>query len=195
MNNALLSELDIALNEFTSQFKPPIIDFLPKFSVDDDFHGSRQPRSPCPSGVGRFGFNSFNFLTFMVMVFNAVANVNNNINNNNNNNNDINLNSISQDSNSVVSNSDNMNSVMAMILPVPGRKKRSNFYCSIQAWEWITSLKNEIERFPDCSQYFICNKLLSIRDSLPLAEILTSHNGRTLYRSDCPQKYCANLYV
>ena len=100
-----------------------------------------------------------------------------------------------QDSNSVVSNSDNMNSVMAMILPVPGRKKRSNFYCSIQAWEWITSLKNEIERFPDCSQYFICNKLLSIRDSLPLAEILTSHNGRTLYRSDCPQKYCANLYV
>ena len=96
MNNALLSELDIALNEFTSQFKPPIIDFLPKFSTDDNFHGSRHPRSPCPSGVGRFGFNSFNFLTFMVMVFNAVANVNNNINNNNNNNNDINLNSISQ---------------------------------------------------------------------------------------------------
>ena len=197
MNSSLLHDLDIALSDFSRHFVPPTIETFSRFPVDYS-HEHRFTRSPCPSGVGRFGFNSFNFLTFMVMVFNAVANVNNNINNNNNNNNDINLNSISQDSNSVVSNSDNQNTVMAMILPVPGRKrrKRSNFSkCTIQAWEWISSLKADIERFPHCSQYFVCEKLLSIRDSLPLAEILTGDNGRTLHRSDCPQKYCANLYV
>ena len=74
------------------------------------------------SAVGNLGFNSFNFLTFMVMTFNAVANTNNNINNNNDNNNDINMNSISQDSNNVVSNSDNMNMIMVMILPVGGKR-------------------------------------------------------------------------
>ena len=35
------------------------------------------------------------------------------------------MNSVSQDSNNVVANSDNMNMVMATILPVPGRKRRS----------------------------------------------------------------------
>ena len=30
-------------------------------------------RSLCPNGVGNLGFNSFNFLTFMLMTFNAVA--------------------------------------------------------------------------------------------------------------------------
>merc|ERR1712012_982717 len=116
----------------------------------------------------------------MVMVANAVANVNNNINNNNNNNNDINLNSISQDSNSVVSNSDNQNTIMAMILPVPGRKKRSTLECStVQGWTWISSLKAEIDAQPHCSQFFICNKLLEIRDSLPLREVMTGDNGRT----------------
>ena len=73
-------------------------------------------------GVGNFGFNSFNFMTFVLLTLNAVANVNNNINNNNNNNVDINYNTINQDSNSVISNSENMNMVMAMILPVPGKR-------------------------------------------------------------------------
>ena len=30
-------------------------------------------RSLCPNGVGNLGFTSFNFLTFMLMTFNAVA--------------------------------------------------------------------------------------------------------------------------
>jgi len=42
-------------------------------------------------GNGRYGFNSYNLLTFVVLAFNAVsnaiANVNDNDNNNNNNNN------------------------------------------------------------------------------------------------------------
>lgn len=91
------------------------------FSRKGDQH-LRQKRSSCPGGVGNFGFNSFNFMTFVLLTLNAVANVNNNINNNNNNNVDINYNTINQDSNNVVSNSENMNMVMAMILPVPGKR-------------------------------------------------------------------------
>ena len=83
---------------------------------------SRIKRQSCPGGVGNFGFNSFNFMTFVLLTLNAVANVNNNINNNNNNNNDINYNTINQDSNNVVSNSENTNMVMAVILPMPGRR-------------------------------------------------------------------------
>ena len=82
----------------------------------------RQKRQACPGGVGNFGFNSFNFMTFVLLTLNAVANVNNNINNNNNNNVNINYNTINQDSNNVISNSENMNMVMAMILPVPGKR-------------------------------------------------------------------------
>merc|ERR1712001_502871 len=70
---------------------------------------SRSKRQSCPGGVGNFGFNSFNFMTFVLLTLNAVANVNNNINNNV----DINYNTINQDSNSVISNSENMNMVMA----------------------------------------------------------------------------------
>ena len=83
---------------------------------------SRHKRMSCPGGVGNFGFNSFNFMTFVLLTLNAVANTNNNINNNNNNNIDINYNTINQDSNNLVSNSENMNMVTATILPVPGRR-------------------------------------------------------------------------
>ena len=82
----------------------------------------RIKRQSCPGGVGNFGFNSFNFMTFVLLTLNAVANTNSNINNNNNNNVDINYNTINQDSNSVVSNSENTNMVMAVILPVPGKR-------------------------------------------------------------------------
>ena len=47
--------------------------------------------APCPGGNGKFGFNSYQMLTNIVLGFNAVsaviANINNNLNNNNNNNN------------------------------------------------------------------------------------------------------------
>ena len=52
-----------------------------------DRSGSRKVKrdSGCPSGEGNYGFNSFNFMTFVLLVFNLVANINNNLNNNNNN--------------------------------------------------------------------------------------------------------------
>lgn len=89
----------------------------------------------CPGGTGNLGFNSFNFMTFILLVLNAVANTNNNVNNNNNNNNNLNYNSINQDSNNVISNSDNTNMITATILPIPGKRsfkysKRYLFYAS-----------------------------------------------------------------
>jgi hypothetical protein len=55
--------------------------------------------SICKDGNGRYGFNSYNLMTFIVLSFNAVsnaiANVNNNDNNNNNNNNKNDIGSVS----------------------------------------------------------------------------------------------------
>jgi hypothetical protein len=105
--NRLNSELDTFIESFSNDhiFVQPKKEV--KFSVDpiNNFGNSANGRifskrsTQCPGGAGNLGFNSFNFLTFMLMVFNAVANVNNNVNNNNNNNNNVNLNSISQNSN------------------------------------------------------------------------------------------------
>ena len=58
-----------------------------KGSVDPSDHSKSKVKrdSGCPSGEGNYGFNSFNFMTFVLLVFNLVANINNNLNNNNNN--------------------------------------------------------------------------------------------------------------
>lgn len=151
----------------------------------------RVKRSNCPGGIGNLGFNSFNFMTFMLMVFNAVANVNNNVNNNNNNNNNVNLNSISQDSNNIISNSDNMNTIMATILPMPGgRKKRSSSLDTFDKMnnkgcesfklgdkfghELLDSMKTVSNSSASCEGFEIClsirnvAKLLSFRDVLVL---------------------------
>ena len=50
------------------------------------------------------------------------------VNNNNNNNLDINYNTINQDSSNVVSNSENTNMVMAIILLVPGKRYGGTLY-------------------------------------------------------------------
>ena len=97
-----------------------------RFLAGSNSRLSRSKRQSCPGGVGNFGFNSFNFMTFVLLTLNAVANVNNNVNNNNNNNNDVNYNTINQDSNNLVSNSENTNMVMAIILPVPGKRSIGN---------------------------------------------------------------------
>ena len=36
-------------------------------------------RDACPGGSGNYGFNSFNFMTLVLLTFNVVANVNNNL--------------------------------------------------------------------------------------------------------------------
>lgn len=79
-------------------------------------------RSVCPDGQGNLGFNSFNFMTFVLLVFNAVANINNNLNNNNNNINDNNVNTITQNSNNVASNVNAANQIGVVVLPIPGKR-------------------------------------------------------------------------
>ena len=150
------------------------------------------------SSIGNFGFNSFNFLTFMILTFNAVANINNNINNNNNNNNDISLNSVSQTSSNTVSNSDNSNDIMVMILPVPGKRRRkrrsvhavqdNNFYIHDSRSEghfgetgevMFNSLKSYVDEVSvkeqmneHCEGYVICKNLKEVMKKLFLDEIL-----------------------
>lgn len=82
--------------------------------------------SGCPGGEGNYGFNSFNFMTFTLLVFNLVANVNNNLNNNNNNANKNNINAINQDSNNVASNTNAVNQLMVTVLPIPGKRSVDN---------------------------------------------------------------------
>ena len=60
-------------------------------------------------------------MTFTLLVFNLVANVNNNLNNNNNANKN-NINAISQDSNNVASNTNAVNQIGVTVLPIPGKR-------------------------------------------------------------------------
>ena len=121
-------QLQLMTSSLFTDYEQPnlqLFDLDPKMNFNADYQNrklSRNKRSSCPGGVGNFGFNSFNFMTFVLLTLNAVANTNNNINNNNNNNVNINYNTVNQDSNNVVSNSENMNMVTATILPVPGRR-------------------------------------------------------------------------
>jgi len=65
-------------------------------------------------------------MTFTLLVFNLVANVNNNLNNNNNNANKNNINAISQDSNNVASNTNAVNQIGVTVLPIPGKRSVDN---------------------------------------------------------------------
>eukprot|EP00091_Calanus_sinicus_P003263 TRINITY_DN13423_c0_g1_i1.p1 TRINITY_DN13423_c0_g1~~TRINITY_DN13423_c0_g1_i1.p1 ORF type:complete len:179 (-),score=50.03 TRINITY_DN13423_c0_g1_i1:145-615(-) len=65
-------------------------------------------------------------MTFTLLVFNIVANVNNNLNNNNNNANKNNINAINQDSNNVASNTNAVNQLMVTVLPIPGKRSVDN---------------------------------------------------------------------
>ena len=158
----------------------------------DKLRIKRNSGTGCSSGqvdnsIGNLGFNSFNFLTFMILTFNAVTNVNNNINNNNNNNNDVSLNSISQSSTNTVSNSDNSNDIMVMILPMPGgRKKRfldqnntkslkNNTKSLILKEIWSSILEFVYQsKFVDsnCEPYVICKILKNFRRTVKLHEVL-----------------------
>ena len=113
----------------------PFESFSPLDSEDDLKHplvlapehlSVRKRDSGCPGGEGNYGFNSFNFMTFTLLVFNIVANVNNNLNNNNNNANKNNINAINQDSNNVASNTNAVNQLMVTVLPIPGKRSVDN---------------------------------------------------------------------
>ena len=143
-------------------------------SSENELRIKRNSGTGCSSGqvdnsIGNLGFNSFNFLTFMILTFNAITNVNNNINNNNNNNNDISLNSISQTSQNTISNSDNSNDIMVMILPMPGGRKKRALHQNNnivkekialeKLWSSISDFIDEAELIDiKCEPYRICNK-------------------------------------
>ena len=152
----------------------------------------RSPSSSCSSeqddGIGNLGFNSFNFLTFMILTFNAITNVNNNINNNNNNNNDVSLNSISQSSSNTISNSDNSNDIMVMILPMPGKRRKRKrslpgdgddepwISMSDEAFGSLMQTKmNHLRNIDEeCEAYTICLFLRMFRAKMELDDIFWS---------------------
>ena len=94
-------------------------------------------RAACDDGKGNYGINSFNFMAFILLTFNIMANVNNNLNNNNNNKNDQNINAISQNSNNVASNTNVGNAIGVTVLPIPGKR-------SLDFWRSINDTNNVI---------------------------------------------------
>merc|ERR1712051_463851 len=79
---------------------------LPKLS-NPRLNTTKIKRAACDDGKGNYGINSYNFLAFILLTFNIVAN----INNNNNNKNDQNINAISQNSNNVATNTNAANGI------------------------------------------------------------------------------------
>ena len=173
----------------------------------------RSPSSSCSSerddGIGNLGFNSFNFLTFMILTFNAITNVNNNINNNNNNNNDVSLNSISQSSSNTISNSDNSNDIMVMILPMPGkrRKRKRSLYGDRDDNAWISMLDeafgslmqtnlNHLRNIDkECEAYTICLFLKRFSAKIELEDIfLVSFIHSPKYSPFLSMHRCENLF-
>ena len=96
----------------------------------DHFHSLRAKRraNPC-STPAEESVNKFNFLTFVVLIFNLVVSVNNNLNSNNNNNNQNSLNAVSQTSNNLVTNTNSVNKISVTILPSPG-KRSTDYGCT-----------------------------------------------------------------
>ena len=121
------------------------------------------------------GFNSFNFLTFMLLTFNLMANINNNINNNNNNNNDNNINAIDQNSQNTVTNTNSGNQISVTVLPIPGKR-------SFRTLRSISSGYNNQEK--NKSYHSIANALLS--------HLIQVQNKAREVSKDCESfEYCA----
>ena len=106
--------------------------FIKQYKIDNkDIQLLRRKRSDCPGGIGNFGFNTYNLLTFMLMSFNQVSNVivntNNNRNNNNNNDFQASFGSINTNQNDVEATQTGSTMTMITVTPVgvpivmPGR--------------------------------------------------------------------------
>ncbi|KAK4310498.1 hypothetical protein Pmani_017926 [Petrolisthes manimaculis] len=96
----------------TSRHRQGRMKFPPCTPSDDDAY------------VGNYGFNSFSFLTFLLLTFNGVLSAVNNINNNNNNNNANSQNTVQVNTDAVNTNSDSSNKVTVIIPPIIGRRRR-----------------------------------------------------------------------
>jgi hypothetical protein len=83
---------------------------------------SAPPRPSCPGGVGNFGFNSYDLLTFGLLVMGAVSSaviVNTNKNENNDNNNDLQASLGQINTNTQMASADQTSTNMAMIIVPP----------------------------------------------------------------------------
>lgn len=171
-------------------------------------------RDACPGGEGNFGFNSFNFMTFVLLVYNAVANVNNNLNNNNNNINDNNVNSVTQDSNQVSSNTQSVNQLMVTVLPIPGKRSlrlldrflKGHFRCASNSTvpsaadvlvnelyrRMIALVQDEAEA--DCKAYRICTATKEVIAGFGLQEAYSVHLGRRRGNPWVSQTQCPELF-
>jgi len=98
---------------------------------------SRSATVSCPGGIGNFGFNSYDLLTFSLLVMGAVSSaviVNTNKNENNDNNNDLEASFGQVNTNNQMASSDQTNTNMAIItvpptgtpVVVPGGRMLSN---------------------------------------------------------------------
>ena len=147
-------------------------------------------RSSCENGKGNYGINSFNFLSFVLLTYNVVANVNNNLNNNNNNKNDQNINAISQNSNNVATNTNVGNQIGVTVLPIPGKRAIDSLrqkvvklkQCKVDIidnvaaflFDHLMQLKNSLEHSQYCGSFQICNKIKDITQELNFEEAISS---------------------
>ena len=108
------------------------------------------------------GFNSFNFITFMLLTFNLMVNINNNLNNNNNNNNDNNINALDQNSQNTVTNTNSANEIGVTILPIPGKR-------SLRHLKRHPCLYEKSKRLDDLLASFLFDKMVRIHKEVTFA--------------------------
>lgn len=134
-------------------------------------------RRSCPGGAGAYGFNTFNFLTFALQVFNGVVNAVNHINNNNNNNNDNSQNSVNVNTDQVSSNSNSANAILVIIPPNPGRRKRHLTSCSTNeatALHAASAVASLLQQYVDthstvpeaCQELHVCRIVRQVASSV-----------------------------
>ena len=139
-----------------------------------------QKRNACDNGKGNYGINSFNFLAFVLLTFNVVANVNNNLNNNNNNKNDQNVNAISQNANNVATNTNVGNQIAVTVLPIPGKRSLDLWrsadlnHCRIEnrvaslLFHRLTQLADRLQtdQSDQCKANHVCHSISQILEDL-----------------------------
>ena len=147
-------------------------------------------RSSCENGKGNYGINSFNFLAFVLLTYNVVANVNNNLNNNNNNKNDQNINAISQNSNNVATNTNVGNQIGVTVLPIPGKRAIDSLrqkvvklkQCKVDIidnvaallFNHLMQLKTSLEHHSQyCGSFQVCNKIKDITEELNFEDAIS----------------------
>ena len=151
-------------------------------------------------------------MTFVLLVFNAVTNVNNNLNNNNNNINDNNFNAVNQQSNNVQSTVNAANQIGVTILPIPGKRSLRNQVswqralrarCGDNDLNLAYALSSDIYarllqvqtlKGHPCEEFKICEELQDIIESYGLEEAvntdlhLQGHEPR-MTKVDCLQHF------